>query len=523
MSLIARPATPTSPPHRPRAALIAASLAFCCACADAQDTAEAPPAALQRHSARLVLDYQTVKVQGDRPLDLAGLHVFSEVADGISVGAGLMGPLVSGQYGGFMGASVAVQGRVRLGAPLGLPVVGLATLEAGGGAGGRSPEHAKKLSGSGSFIKGQLGLGIEAGAYTVGVGVSALKFRRSLIDSRQLNVFLELPFNYLSGPYEARGQRLPAADDARAAREMGETLLSVSLDNYRQLRAVGSYTGTVRTGEFQFSHFLSPDLYWFANFASAYAGLPTYNQLLGGLGWRWRVAPSWRLYAQLGVGSGGYAPEQIDTGPGLLVYPKLLAEYSLTKDLGLAVTAGYLTAPKGSSRNPTYGLTLTRHLRAGQGRDDAPAPATYQGLRVTLLHQSDTQLRYRDVAHPALHMLGLQLDLPLSERWYLPVQASAAYTSYLGYPGYAEVFAGLGVQTLVARGERLQWFGQLMGGANVHGKSGKLNAGLRYLVDERLATSLSLGRIDAKSPSGGRYSANNVVLGLDYRFAIPTR
>ena len=32
-------------------------------------------------------------------------------------------------------------------------------------------------------------------------------------------------------------------------------------------------------------------------------------------------------------------------------------------------------------------------------------------------------------------MLGLQLNLPLSERWYLPVQASAAYTSYLGCPG----------------------------------------------------------------------------------------
>lgn len=466
-----------------------------------------------------MLDYQTVRVEGDRAIDLAALQLYAPVTEGLSVGAGLMGPLVSGQYGGFMGASVGVQGRVRLGGRF----VGLAALSAGGGAGGRSPEHAKRLSGTGSFVRGQLGLGYEVGGLTIGAGISTIKFRKSLIDSSQLNAFVEIPFSYLSGPYAARGEALSKPDDERAAREMGETLLSVSLDNYRQLRAVGSYTGTVRTGEFQFSHFLSPDLYWFANFASAYAGLPTYNQLLGGLGWRWRVAPSWRLYAQLGVGSGGYAPEQIDTGPGLLVYPKLLAEYSLTKDLGLAVTAGYLTAPKGSSRNPTYGLTLTRHLRAGQGRDDAPAPATYQGLRVTLLHQSDTQLRYRDVAHPALHMLGLQLDLPLSERWYLPVQASAAYTSYLGYPGYAEVFAGLGVQTLVARGERLQWFGQLMGGANVHGKSGKLNAGLRYLVDERLATSLSLGRIEAKSPSGGRYSANNVVLGLDYRFAIPTR
>ena len=244
---------------------------------------------------------------------------------------------------------MAVQGRVRLGALWACPWWP-------GHAGGwrrrrrAQPEHAKKLSGSGSFIKGQLGLGIEAGAYTVG---SACRPSVPPLADRQPSAerLPELPFNYLSGPHGARGQRLPAADDARAAREMGETLLSVSLDNYRQLRAVGSYTGTVRTGEFQFSHFLSPDLYWFANFASAYAGLPTYNQLLGGLGWCWRVAPSWRLYAQLGVGSGGYAPEQIDTGPGLLVYPKLLAEYSLTKDLGLAVTAGYLTAPKGSSRN----------------------------------------------------------------------------------------------------------------------------------------------------------------------------
>lgn len=467
-----------------------------------------------------MLDYQTVRVQGDRAIDLAGLHLYTEVADGLSVGAGLMGPLIGGQYGGFMGASVGVQGRVRLGGRY----VALVALSGGGGAGGRSPEHAKKLSGTGSFVRAQLGLGYEAGGFTVGAGVSALKFRKSLIDSRQLNVFVELPFSYLSGPYAARGEALSKLDDERAALEMGETLLSVSLDNYRQLQPAGSYGGTVRTGEFQFSHFLSHNVYWFANFASAYAGLPTYNQLLGGLGWRWHLAPAWRLYAQLGVGSGGYAPEQIDTGPGLLVYPKLSAELALGKDLGLAVTAGYLTAPKGSSRNPTYGLTLTRHLRAGQGSStDAATPATYQGLRVTLLHQSDTQLRYRDLARPALHMLGLQLDMPISERWYLPVQASAAYTSYLGYPGYAEIFAGLGVQTLVTPGERLQWFGQLMGGANVHGKSGKLGAGLRFLMNERLATSLSVGRIEARSPSGGRYSANNVVLGLDYRFAIPTR
>lgn len=478
----------------------------------------AEPSTLRRSEARLTLDYQTVRVQGDSPIDLAGLHLYAPVADGISVGAGLLAPLVSGQYGGFMGASVGVQGRLRLGGPL----FAMAALSAGGGAGGRSPEHAKKLSGTGSFMRGQLALGWDAGDFTVGAGVSRIKFRRSLIDSSQWNVFLDLPFTYLSGPYARRGEPLPAADDDRAGREMGESMLSFSLDNYHQLNPRGSYSGTVRTGEFQFSHFLTPDLFWFANFASAYAGLPTYNQLLGGLGWRWRPAPSWQLYAQLGVGSGGYAPEQIDTGPGLLVYPKLSAELALSRDLGLAVSAGYLTAPKASSRNPTYGLTLTRHLRSGRS-EAVGAPARYEGLRVTLLHQTDARLRYRDVARPALHMLGLQIDMPVSERWYLPLQASAAYTSYLGYPGYAEIFAGVGVQTRVAPGERVQAFGQVMGGANVHGKGGKVTAGLRYLLDDRLAVSFSGGRIEARSSSSGRYTANNFVLGLDYRFAVPTR
>ena len=62
-----------------------------------------------------------------------------------------------------------------------------------------------------------------------------------------------------------------------------------------------------------------------------------------------------------------------------------------------------------------------------------------------------------------------------------------------------------------------------MAGANVHGKGAKINAGLRYLLDDRLALSLSGGRIQARSASGGRYSANNLVIGLDYRFSVPTR
>ncbi|PTT87994.1 hypothetical protein DBR42_10560, partial [Pelomonas sp. HMWF004] len=127
------------------------------AAAQAQGSEATAPSGLKRNTGRLMLDYQTVRVRGDSPIDLMGFHYYAPVTDGISVGAGIVAPLVSGQYGGFMGASVGVQGRLRLGGP----VLALAALSAGGGAGGRSPEHAKKLSGSGSFVRGQLALGYD--------------------------------------------------------------------------------------------------------------------------------------------------------------------------------------------------------------------------------------------------------------------------------------------------------------------------------------------------------------------------
>jgi hypothetical protein len=204
------PPIPT-PTRAAALALLASALALTAPAAVAQQADKVEPTALRRHEARLMLDYQTVRVQGDSPIDLKGLHVYLPVADGISVGAGLMAPLLSGRYGGFMGASVSVQGRWRLGGP----VVALAGLAVGGGAGGRSPEHAKRLSGTGSFVRAQLGLGYELGAVTLGAGVSHIKFRQSLIDGRQLNLFVDVPFSYLTGAYARRGEPLSAADDAR--------------------------------------------------------------------------------------------------------------------------------------------------------------------------------------------------------------------------------------------------------------------------------------------------------------------
>lgn len=474
--------------------------------------------ALQREGGLFTLEYQTVKVPGDRPIDFFGAHAYHRLGESLYAGAGFYAPLFKGEYGGFIAADLGVHLRHRLGGR----VYGVAGLSAGGGGGGRDVEHSKRLSGSGGFAKAYAGLSYDLGAFTVGATVSRLKFRNALIDSSQLNLLVEVPFTYLTGPYAAQGQRLSPADDAFAAREMGESMLTLSLDNYAQQSPRGSNRSTIRLADLQYAHFFAPDTYWFASLGMGYAGLPLYNQLLGGVGQRVRLTPQWQLYGQLGLGSGGYAPDVVDTRAGLLVYPRVAAEVALTRDLGLALTAGMMVAPTGSARNLSYGLSLTRHLRAGEG-GGAAGPAVYQGLRLSVLHQTDFHLRYRDVPRPAVQMLGLQLDVPLGPRAYLPLQASGAYNAYLGYPGYAEILGGLGLQTMAAPTDRWQAYAQGLVGANVHGRTTKLSAGVRWLLDERLSLSVGGGQVWARGRTGGRFTADNVSLGLDYRFSVPSR
>ncbi|MBT9456581.1 MAG: hypothetical protein IV097_08165 [Burkholderiaceae bacterium] len=499
-----------------RAIIPSACLALCFAASAVAQTSE--PSSLRANDALLTLEYQTIKVPGDRPIDLMGFHLYHKVFDGVYLGAGFYAPLFKGEYGGFVAADLGAHVRRRLAGP----VWGIAGLSAGGGGGGRSVEHSKLLSGSGGFAKGYLGLGYDFGNFTLGATASRLKFRKSIIDGTQANLFLEIPYTYLTGPFSGHGRPLPPADDHRAGQEMGESMLTLSLDNYRQLDPRGSNKNTVRVADLQYAHFFAPDTYWFAALGMGVHGMPLYNQLLGGLGRRLRLTPEITLYGQLGLGSGGYSPEQIDTSSGLLVYPKLVAEYALTRDLGLALSLGHMAAPKGSSRNQTYGLSLTHHLRSGQTAD-AAGPPSYRGLRFSVFQQTGYHLRYRDIDRAPLQMVGLQLDLPVGPRWYLPLQASGAYTAYLGYPGYAEILGGIGMQTLAVPGERLQAYGQLMAGANVHGKAVKASAGLRYILSQRIALNLSVGRIEARSASGGRFTADSLAVGLDYRFSIPTR
>lgn len=142
-------------------------------------------------------------------------------------------------------------------------------------------------------------------------------------------------------------------------------------------------------------------------------------------------------------------------------------------------------------------------------------------MRLGLFQQTAFNVRYAGIDRGTLPMLGIQGDLLLDDHWYVPMQAAAAYGSYLGYPGYDEVLAGVGLQSRAGPADRFQFFGQMMAGANLHGRAAKASLGTRYLLNDRLSLSVVAGKIVAKSASGNRFNANSLALGLETRFSFP--
>jgi hypothetical protein len=100
----------------------------------------------------------------------------------------------------------------------------------------------------------------------------------------------------------------------------------------------------------------------------------------------------------------------------------------------------------------------------------ATDPATWRGFRVSVFQQTEFNLRYRGIERDNLQLIGVQVDTPLGGPWYLPVQAAVATNDYLGYPGYGELLAGVGLQASPLREEmarlthRLVLIGAALGG-----------------------------------------------------------
>lgn len=483
-------------------------------------TASTNPSKLRRVDGMILLDYQVISVPQDQSIDLMGFHVLNKVTDWLYLGIGGYAPLVKGEYGGFMAFDITAHARRKIWGNL----FADASLSMGGGGGGKSTQQSIVLSGTGGFVKGSVGLGYDFRDFAVGANVTRMKFKDSSIDSTHLNVFVQVPFSYVIGSYASFGSKFSAADAQSIFEDSSENTLTLGLAKVVQIDPEGTYKGNFQLADFQFAHFMTQNAYWYASMGIGYQGLTLYNQMIGGLGYRFSVTPRVNLHAQLGVGSGGYDPEKIDTDAGLLGYPKVSAEYDIAKNFSLSLTAGYLLAAKGSSKNYTLGASLSYHIQphgVGIGAGGTSDDIRFNGYRLSLFQQTEYNVSYRDIDRSTVNMLSLQLDTLVNQHLYIPIKASIAYVPYMGYPGYGEVLAGVGVQTEYNKDRRLQFFGQLLAGANVHGPILKAGIGVNYGLSDQLAIRASVGKTKGPSSDGRNFKTDYVGLGMTYRFSIP--
>jgi hypothetical protein len=496
--------------------LIALAAAIASALSQAQEDIP-EQASPKKAEGMIMLDYESIPVRDGPSIDLMGFHIMNKVNDWLYLGVGGYAPLVKGEYGGFMAFDVTAHAQRKVLGDMFLN----AGVSAGGGGGGKSTEQSKVLSGTGGFIKNYVGLGYDFKSFLVGANYAKMKFTNSAINNTQFNAYVQFPFSYSVGSYASSGSK--ASDDNQALWESlsdsGENMLTLGLDNFFQIKPEGSNKGTINVADLQFSHYITNNAYLFFDLGVGYKGLPLYNQIIHGIGYRYNLSSQLALYGQLGIGSGGYAPEKINTGSGLLIYPKVSAEYLLNKNIGLALSGGYLEAPEGSSKNYTFGAAMNYHINPAKSNAGPASFSGFNGYRFNLSQQTEFDVKFKGTQRSDINMLSVQVDTLINDYIYVPIQASVAYNAYLSYPGYGEFLGGIGIQNKYDKDDRLQGFGQVLVGTNVHGLIVKSGLGLNYSLTDHLAIYGMLGQTIGLDID--KFKSNYAGLGLTSRFSIP--
>ncbi|MCB1338956.1 MAG: hypothetical protein KDK10_16380 [Maritimibacter sp.] len=495
----------------------------------AQSFASEPPAyaTLGEATGLLMLDYNRIDLTSGGTFDLASIHYLHQLNDWLYAGVGFGAPLVEGNYGGFFAADLALHAQV----PLFGNWFADAGVAFGAGAGGASIDNILTLSGDGTLIKKYAGIGYDAGRFKFGVNIADLQIANSPIDDTMISVFAQLPLSYAVGKHAATNDSLSPADFGGLGYE---SIISYEYSNLTQINPTGSYAGNIGLVSPSFTQFYSESDYYFIGLDLGLSGLIWYNQAQGGIGKRISLAPRLNFYGQIGIGSGGWVTDTIDTGPGLIVYPKIKAEYMFNERLGAFASAGYFFAPLGTSKNWTIGAGLSFHLPSAGQAETADSDLALRGLRVSLFQRRMTDVVYNGVARDDLNLSSVQLDYSVDKHWYIPFQIAAATNDFSGYAGYVEGLAGLGWQTDLFGSDRVQGYAQMMIGLNdlgvdqAHEVGAQIYPSLgfnynlsdRYSIYGQVGRTMSLGHLYDPNITNS-FEGTSFGLGVSYRFSLP--
>ena len=451
-------------------------------------------------------------------MGLGGISYLVNVSPSIYGGLSVYGA-VSGQRGGFFTGGLAVGTGVRYDRTL-LD----AGMFVGGGGGGSAPQ------GGGLMLRPHIGISQQFQDFSIGAGLSWVKFPNGGIDSKHAYVSLAFPMDVVYADSRYAGMRLASGDATDYGLRKNRSRLVAKVERYRPesgtRTTVGSRMASLDTLGFEYQYDLSPGWFAFMEAAGARDGASDgYAEALFGAGWGLPVmgpATHLNVSASLGGAGGG----KVDTGGGLIGKLGVGLEHRFSPRLSAGVGVGKVYSRgefKGSSLslNLSYALgelNLGKHGQSVERSDEV----VLQGWEVAASRQAYLKAQRKTGENNGIELVGMKLSRQLGPHAYLTGQAYGAYGGGAG--GYAVGLMGAGWQYPLGSS---RWSVSLEGLLGAGGGGGiavsggglaQVQGGVRYRITKNLAMQLEVGKVKSLS---GALDGDLVNVNLVYGFTRP--
>ncbi|MBW6477322.1 MAG: hypothetical protein K0A95_09640 [Chromatiales bacterium] len=476
-------------------------------------------AALRSIPAQLQVSFESVAIDADEQMGLFGAHYLFQTHPNGYLGVSGYGA-VTGQRGGFFTGGFTLAAQWPLAPRWWLD----GSMFVGGGGGGSAPQ------GSGLMLRPQLGVSRELANLRLGVGLSQVRFPDGAIDSRQLNVYLGMPFDWRYA-HAADAGRQVSADDLRGL-AWGEGEWQATLAEYRPRAGASTTEGTpmqsLRRVGVEYRSYLDSGAYLMIESGGAMSGdADGFAEILAGMGYR-RPLTS-RLGMSAALSAGGAGGGRVDTDGGLVAKARIGMDYHLGPAAKLGVDLGRMQSA-GSFAADFYGINLAYRLGGlrsavpGQAWSGERLPQLRKWRLVAIEHRQPNAAR-KNIQAMDLGLYGLKIDKFLDDNMYMTGQAYGAYHGGAG--GYAVGLLGAGWEQSLNASGRLRAHVELTagaaGGGGIDVGGGAIlqpMLGLSWRLDHQFGLRLETGRVRAVN---GELDSALWGLGLSYEFSRAER
>lgn len=310
----------------------------------------------------------------------------------------------------------------------------------GGGGGGAAPQ------GGGLMLRPYFSMLRDFRKLKGGFFFSKVKFPNGEIDSEQLGIQVELPFQIFIA--DMTGFDMADRNFVLKKSYIAPALLWYSPRKDVKIRSGSALADDMALVGIEMGRVVRPNMFLFGEAAGAYRGESDgYAEWLGGLGIVRPLGDRFILRAKVAIGSGGGG--NVDTGGGLLYKVTAGGAFMSAPHLYLAVDYGGVDAPDGRFRATMLKAAL--HYRRAfaslspRGKRLDPSKLAFGRWRIRLAatrYLASNSLRKSGVKDDPIDLFGIKFDRFFSEYLYLTGQAGAAYRGEAG--GYATGLFGLG-------------------------------------------------------------------------------